>query len=165
MTDVAVPPLLATDPNGRDPARTPMQWNMTAASAGFSNVRPWLPTPTHGVDAAGQRADPDSLLNLYRRLLQLRHAHPGLRSDRYEDVEAGPDVYAYQRGDGNRTLMVLLNFADAHRSVAVARDRTREGARLTLSTHGREAGMVVDPRDLLLGPNEAMIIELDSKQA
>ena len=29
MTDIAVPPALATDPNGRDPARTPMQWDMS----------------------------------------------------------------------------------------------------------------------------------------
>jgi alpha-glucosidase len=165
MTDVAVPPWQATDPNGRDPVRTPMQWDVTAAAAGFSTGRPWLPIPTHGVDVAGQRADPDSLLNLYRRLLRLRHAHPCLRSTSYENVDAGPDVYAYRRGNGNSTLMILLNFADAHRQVGVAHDRTGECARLTLSTHRREVGMVVGPDGLLLGPNEALIIELHSKQA
>lgn len=165
MTDVAVPPVLATDPNGRDPVRTPMQWDMKLVSAGFSNGRPWLPTPAHGVDVASQRADPDSLLNLYRRLLHLRHAHPCLRCDSYEDVEAGPDVYAYRRTCGNSTIMVLLNFADARRPVAVARDRTAADARLTLSTHRRELSTVVDPHELVLAPNEAVIVELEAKRA
>jgi alpha-glucosidase len=163
MTDIAVPPALATDPNGRDPARTPMQWDMSLVSAGFSNERPWLPTPAHGVDVASQRADPDSLLNLYRRLLQLRHTHPCLRSDSYEDVEAGPDVNAYRRTCGTSKLMVLLNFADAHRPVAAARDRM--DARLILSTHRRELSTVVDPHELVLAPNEAVIVELDAMRA
>ena len=162
MTDVAVPPVLATDPNGRDPVRTPMQWDMNLVSAGFSSDRPWLPTPAYGVDVAGQRADPDSLLNLYRRLLQLRHAHPCLRSDDYEDVEAGPDVYAYRRTCGNNKLMVLLNFADARRPVAVSRDWT--AATLILSTHRRELNSVVDRQELVLAPNEAVIVELKAKR-
>ena len=165
MTDIAVPPALATDPNGRDPERTPMQWDMNLVSAGFSNDRPWLPTPAYGVDVASQRADPDSLLNLYRRLLRLRHTHPCLRSDGYEDVEAGPDVYAYRRTCGTSKLMVLLNFADAHRPVAVARDRTGTDARLILSTHRRELSTVVDPHELVLAPNEAVIVELEAKRA
>jgi alpha-glucosidase len=163
MTDVAVPRVLATDPNGRDPERTPMQWDMNLVSAGFSNDRPWLPTPAYGVDVASQRADPDSLLNLYRRLLQLRHAHPCLRSDDYEDVEAGPDVYAYRRTCGNNKLMVLLNFADARRPVAVSRDWT--AATLILSTHRRELNSVVDRQELVLAPNEAVIVELKANRA
>ena len=139
-----------------------MQWDMNLVSAGFSNDRPWLPTPAYGVDVASQRADPDSLLNLYRRLLQLRHAHPCLRSDDYEDVEAGPDVYAYRRTCGNTKLMVLLNFADARRPVAVSRDWT--AATLILSTHRRELNSVVDRQELVLAPNEAVIVELKAKE-
>jgi alpha-glucosidase len=165
MTDVAVPSMLATDANGRDPVRTPMQWDMNLVSAGFSNARPWLPTPAHGVDVASQRADPHALLNLYRRLLRLRHTHPCLRSESYEGVEAGPDVYAYRRTCGNNKLMMLLNFADAHRPVAVARDRTGTDARLILSTHRRELSTVVDPHDLVLAPNEGVIVELETKRA
>ena len=161
MTDVAIAPSQATDPNGRDPVRTPLQWDMTAPSAGFSRGRPWLPVPTHGVDIAGQQRDPDSLLNLYRRLLQLRHRHPCLRSDSYHDVPAGPDVYAYQRADGNNKLLVLLNFADTHRPAGITRDQIGDTARLTLSTHRREIGTVIEPRDLILQPNEATIIEPD----
>jgi hypothetical protein len=49
--------------------------------------------------------------------------------------------------------------------VAVARDRTAADARLTLSTHRRELSTVVDPHELVLAPNEAVIVELEAKRA
>jgi hypothetical protein len=58
--------------------------------------------------------------------------------------------------------MVLLNFADARRPVAVARDWT--DARLILSTHRRELNSVVDRQEWVLAPNEAVIVELKAKR-
>ena len=49
-----------------------MQWS-TAPNAGFTKGKPWLPVPPtyrkHNV--AAERADPNSILNFYRRLLAL----------------------------------------------------------------------------------------------
>ncbi|MFI6444778.1 alpha-amylase family glycosyl hydrolase [Kitasatospora sp. NPDC050543] len=63
-------------------SRTPMQWDATPG-AGFSTApaeRRYLPLDPdpHRPDVATQRSDPGSLLNLVRRLIALRRAHPGL---------------------------------------------------------------------------------------
>ena len=77
MTDVSIPPESTADSNGRDPARTPMQWDATGG-AGFTTGRPWLPIPASAltVNVAVERDEPGSLLNLYRDLIGLRREQP-----------------------------------------------------------------------------------------
>jgi glycosidase len=80
MRDLAVPPALRRDHmtaggEGRDHARTPMQWNGTR-SAGFTaeGVRPWLPYGDNATrNVASQRDDPGSVLNLCRDLIAAAH--------------------------------------------------------------------------------------------
>jgi glycosidase len=74
--------------------RHPMQWD-ASPTGGFTTGVPWLPA----VDPAecnveAQRADADSLLHHYRRLIARRK---GLGPFRLLDSE--PDVLAYERGD------------------------------------------------------------------
>jgi alpha-glucosidase len=65
----ASPPI---DRAGRDGARHPMQWD-GSRSGGFSTGTPWLPMVDPAErNVADQRDDPDSLLNLYRRLIAAR---------------------------------------------------------------------------------------------
>ncbi len=75
MRDVAIPPPLMQDPweknlpgrsLGRDPERTPMQWDATP-NAGFTTGGPWLPVAEDyaTVNVATQRDDPRSMLSLY----------------------------------------------------------------------------------------------------
>src|SRR4029450_6716202 len=116
LVDVPIPAEQAMDPiarlipgRGRDPERTPMQWD-GAPGAGFTTGRPWLPVgeanlPLH---VAAQRADPGSMLNLHRRLLRPRPQAPALAGGGYEPVEADGDVLAYLRtGPGGRYLVAL----------------------------------------------------------
>jgi alpha-glucosidase len=62
---------------GRDPERTPMPWN-DSRNAGFTTGEPWLPLgkdhPAMSVEVQKRRAD--SMLNLTRALLELRHGEP-----------------------------------------------------------------------------------------
>ncbi len=80
------------DRAGRDRVRHPMQWD---AEGGFTTGTPWLPlVDPEARSVAAQRGDPDSLLELYRRLLQLRRdLGTGFRL-----LDAEPGVVAFERG-------------------------------------------------------------------
>lgn len=123
LADVEIPADRRRDPwgfnepgRGRDPERTPMQWDETE-HAGFTSGEPWLPLgPDHdrrNVEAL--RDDPSSILTLYRRLLHLRRAHPALSVGAYTRWDtSGPDrVFAYDRTEGSETLRVVLNFSSS----------------------------------------------------
>jgi alpha-glucosidase len=95
---------------GRDPQRTPMQWDRSDA-AGFTDGKPWLPVPEdageHSVEA--QTDDPSSMFTLYRRLLELRRSEPALTVGRYAPLPAEGTLLAYLREDDNRRIGIVLN--------------------------------------------------------
>jgi alpha-glucosidase len=82
------------DRAGRDPMRHPMQWD-ASPTGGFTTGVPWLPAldPAER-NVETQRADPDSLLHHYRRLIAPRKSLGPFRL-----LDAEPDVLAYERGD------------------------------------------------------------------
>lgn len=160
MTDVPVPAELATDPNGRDPLRTPMQWDLTQPGAGFTTGVPWRPVPATGVNVATQTGDPGSLLSLYRDVLRLRRTHPCLVGGDYAALDAGPDVYAYRRSAEGATLVVLLSFADEPRRLTL--DGPAAG-RVLIASHGPTPGTPVDLAALDLDANQALVVELDER--
>ncbi len=118
MDDVPILPELVQDPVeknvpglglGRDPERTPMQWD-SSANAGFTTGTPWLPVAANhpAINVAAERDDPKSMLALYRRLIALRRETPALAVGSYLPIEMQGDVLAYVRaGDGQRFLVAL----------------------------------------------------------
>ena len=121
MPDVEVPPDKEQDPwginlpghgLGRDPERTPMQWD-GGPHAGFSTVEPWLPVAPdyHTVNVEVEQQDPRSILSMFRALITLRRETPALSLGSYRTAETGdPDVYAYLREHDGDRLLVALNF-------------------------------------------------------
>ena len=97
----------------RDGARTPMPWAADAPNLGFSAAEPWLPIgPDHAALAVdAQEADPDSLLHLTRRLVQLRRDHPALRHGALRIVEAGDAVLAFEREADGGLLLCAFNLS------------------------------------------------------
>ncbi len=100
---------------GRDGERTPMQWT-AGPNAGFSppgsRAQPWLPIPASykTVNVASERADPDSLLNYYRRLIALKRQDPALRRGAWIAVHRhDPYVLSYLRRWRGETVLVALN--------------------------------------------------------
>jgi alpha-glucosidase len=96
----------------RDGARTPMAWEAGRPNLGFSTARPWLRVGAeHAALAADlQQADPDSLLNLTRRLVALRKAEPALRLGRLERVTADGNLLRFERWIDNRRICLAFNF-------------------------------------------------------
>ncbi len=124
MHQVAIAPSQVRDPweknvpgfgVGRDGCRTPMRWN-ASAFAGFSAAEPWLPVAEDfaACNVACERSDPSSLLNLYRRLLDLRRSPPALSQGVYRPLAPVGDglaeVLAYEREVASDRLLIVLNF-------------------------------------------------------
>ncbi|HJP84411.1 MAG TPA: alpha-amylase family glycosyl hydrolase [Gemmatimonadaceae bacterium] len=95
--------------------RTPMQWS-AATGGGFSNGKPWEPLQPDWAtnNVASQTDDPASLLNHYRRLIHLRHAHVALsRGDMTVGSANNTAVTAYSRHSGGESIFVVVNFGEA----------------------------------------------------
>ena len=92
--------------------RTPMRWNASSPSAGFTTGTPWesLSTDATGVDVADESVDPGSLLSEYRVLVALRAAHPALSQGSTVVAQSSNGaVLATIRQAPGETLLVLAN--------------------------------------------------------
>jgi alpha-glucosidase len=163
MTDVDIPEDRLRDParrrgdgHGRDPERTPMQWD-GSANAGFTTGEPWLPLAPDAdtVNVETQRADPRSILTLHRRLIQLRRAQPVLAVGDYEPVAASGDLLAYRRRLGAAVRLVALNLGPAPASLALPGN---ERYRVALSTGLDREGEPVSG-DVRLAGDEGLVLE------
>jgi alpha-glucosidase len=97
----------------RDGTRTPMPWSASLPQHGFSSVEPWLPFgKDHGFKAVDQQnAEPDSFLNLTRRLLELRNDHPALRVGSCKVLRAADDVLVLRRDLGGDSVVAVVNMS------------------------------------------------------
>ncbi len=163
MRDVAISPERVRDTwstiergigIGRDPERTPMQWD-GSANAGFSAAEPWLPVDPgyaeQNVDALERQ--PGSILSLYRRLIALRRRFAALTIGAKRLIPAGPDLVVYERVHDGQRLLVALNLGSRPAAApAVA-------GTVLLSTHlDRDRERVDGP--LSLRADEAVVIDL-----
>ena len=104
--------------DGRDPARTPMQWR-DGDGAGFTEpgVAPWLPIGSaEAVNVAGQREDPNSILSFCRQLLARRREHEDLRRASYEPLDSPEGTWVFRRGPHTT---VALNLSAVTQGVAL----------------------------------------------
>ena len=91
--------------------RTPMQWS-TAPNAGFTNGTPWeaVNQGWEETNAQTEAENPDSLLNWYKGLIQLRSAHPALRGGVYLPLTSScKRVYAVLRQKDDDILLTLAS--------------------------------------------------------
>jgi len=103
----------------RDNARTPVQWD-DSPQAGFTTGTPWLAVnPNHvEINAAAERADPESVFHHHRRLIELRHADPVVAlGDFTMLLPEDEQVYAYTRELDGDALLVVVNVSGEERVV------------------------------------------------
>ncbi len=103
---------------GRDGCRTPMPWTDEVPAAGFSTVTPWLPIPAQHASLCvkHQETHPDSTLQLTRRLLALRRAHPALRLGSFRTLETEAGLLVFERSHANDRLFVAANLGAEEQS-------------------------------------------------
>jgi alpha-glucosidase len=133
---------------GRDGERTPMQWN-DSTNAGFTRGTPWLPVPSSykTVNVASELKDSSSILQVYRRLLVLRHQNRALLDGDYVPLnENDANVLSYLRRYKNEAVLVVLNMSSQPQDVNF--DLTPQGftvktARTLLTTIGSGSNEIV----------------------
>jgi alpha-glucosidase len=173
MENVSIPPEFVQDPPavnqpeiadivGRDPERTPMQWD-DSPNAGFAaaGVTPWLPVAADYAErnVARQESDPTSMLSLYRAVTALRRAEPALCVGDYTTVETGAEeVLAYTRtAPAADRFLIVLNFGSAGHSLDLS--QVASGAIIAVATDMVRRGQV-DLSSLALAPGEGLVLRL-----
>lgn len=105
--------------------REPMDWY--AAEAGEGQTTWFKPQdrwnkPMDGISVEEQDPDPESLLNYYRKALQLRRSNPALSGDEYSILELEvdkPGAWGMLRSQGNTVVIALFNFSNDAVNVAL----------------------------------------------
>lgn len=104
--------LRGANTNGRDNARTPMQWDATDG-AGFSAGKPWIDVNENAaqINVAADRSNPDGVFAFYQSLIALRRDSRTIQDGDFTPLfENHPDVVAHLRTKGNDRILVLANF-------------------------------------------------------
>lgn len=165
MSNVPIPPDKVQDPYeknvpglglGRDPSRTPMQWDADC-HASFTSGQPWLPMAEdcQQTNVEVEKDNPHSMLTLYRQLIDLRRREPALSIGEFVGLEHDGDLFGYVRKHQNRRFLIALNLG---RQLQVFRPVTGTG-RIVLSTLPGRVGEHIDDA-VQLRPNEGVIVEM-----
>ena len=95
----------------RGNSRTPMQWDETV-NGGFSSGTPWLAVnPNYKeINVAQQLADEGSILNFYKKMIQLKKSHDVFTYGEYDlTLDNHPAIYAYTRTLDHEQVLILSN--------------------------------------------------------
>jgi alpha-glucosidase len=150
LEDAVVPEERAVDPGGRDGCRAPIPWK-AGEGHGWGD-EPWLPWPPdaqrRSVESA--RADDESILHLYRRLLALRRGSEALMVGEQLHLDAPEGVLVYERRAADDRRVVAINFEAEECAAPVVGDWIVE-----LSSDGAGQGEAYSGS---LGPDRASIL-------
>ncbi|SEL63293.1 oligo-1,6-glucosidase [Aquimarina amphilecti] len=143
---------------GRDNARTPVQWN-DEINGGFSLNQPWLksnPNSTE-INVKNQDEDSSSILNFYRDLLKIRKRYDVFVFGDFEEIEFdNPNVYIYKKKLGKEEIMVLLNFSSSEETCC-HKNGIRKESKVLVNNY--EYVGIEDDR-VLLKPYQGLILDL-----
>jgi len=144
---------------GRDPERTPMQWD-SSSSAGFTIGTPWLPVSPDYKEKNVEREsrDSNSMLSFFKELIHYRKNSPALLTGSYKPMESGNEhVFVFGRECASEKLLAAINFSDSEEIAALSVDGT-----LLCNTHrGKCGGEKIQTTQLKLKPYEGLIIRLN----
>lgn len=111
----------------RDNSRTPVQWT-NERNAGFTTGTPWIELPnnynTINIEAA--IADKNSILYVYKKLIELRHKHDIVTYGSIEPLYMDDEhLFIYKRHYNDETWLVITNFSKS--TIALPKDLNIEG--------------------------------------
>ena len=100
------------------------------------------------INVAQQEQDPDSILNFYRKTIQLRKSLDVVRNGSYtEYLQQSPYFYVYERKTDSEKLVVLASFSEKERTLRVSDHTDLKDASLILSNYSDcESGQTIRMR-------------------
>lgn len=116
----------------RDNSRTPMQWN-NSTNGGFTEGKPWFPVnPNYkDINVAHQLEDEHSVLNFYKKLIQLKKSHDIYMYGQFDLIDAeNENVFAYTRQLEGKTVVVAGNLTDKQSSLTLPFDIEEDAIKL-----------------------------------
>ena len=140
----------------RENGRTPFQWD-TTENAGFTTGKPWLKVNSNHniINAEAQEKDPNSVLNYFRQLVQLRKQNLTLVYGAYTLLDKdNPDVFAYTRELDGKKLLILLNFSEKNTAYTLPISTAK--SKIILDNYSNTKKI----KKNTLRPYEAVILEL-----
>lgn len=98
---------------GRDGSRTPVPWDDKQKNAGFSDHNPWLPIDERHLSYAvsAQIAEEQSLLNLTKQLIELRHQYEALRFGDIEFIDVNDKLAVFKRFYKGQSILCIFNLS------------------------------------------------------
>jgi alpha-glucosidase len=166
---------LKVDPNesalragqmSRDKNRTPMQWS-NKPNGGFSpdGVETWLPVnPNYksGMNVRDQLRNPDSLLNYYKYLLDVRKNSRALTEGDYLALHVtAKDYFAFLRTSDRQTVLIVLNYSKQHLDLDFSRSKAIKGNKLqVLFSSATRAKLELDPNQIRISAFEVFVAEV-----
>ena len=133
--------------SSRDSARTPVQWD-DSENAGFTSGEPWFyVNPNYpNINVAQQEQDPDSILNFYRKAIQLRKELKVVRHGNYrEHFPANGNVYCYSRQMAGQKILVLCSFAKKPVALPIPKGFDLNTGKLVLGNYQRPCNKALRP--------------------
>ena len=139
--------------SSRDSARTPVQWS-DEPNAGFTTAEtPWIAVNENyqEINVAKQEADPNSVLNFYRKAVKLRKQLSCVRYGDYQEFFHNSDkFYMYSMADSRQQILVVCSFSDKTIRHPIPRGFNLRDAQLILCNYA-------DPRKNTLHPYECKV--------
>lgn len=115
---------------GRDGERTPMQWT-PGTDAGFSTAaHTWLPIPPSykTINVQTESSDPNSLLNWYKQLIELRRTNPALHDGGFVMLtHDNPAILSWLRTAANGSAPVIVAMNMSAQPQTISFDLSQQG--------------------------------------
>jgi oligo-1,6-glucosidase/glucan 1,6-alpha-glucosidase len=146
--------------NGRDNARTPMQWDDTK-NAGFTTGEPWLRVNPNYKEINVENAlkDSDSIFYYYKKLIQLRKENDIIIYGDYQLLlEDDEQIFSYTRTLDDEMLLIIVNFYEEKVEFVLPEEITFDSKELLISNYKVDEGESINK--LELRPYEARVYKL-----
>ena len=135
--------------------REPMRWYRNGKGPGTASWKGWSTTDDAAISVQAQDADPASLLNLYRKLIDWRRQVSALRDGVLHNVPAAdPHVLAYTLQDAQSRVLVVHNLSHDARVFELGGDAQVTSVRLQ-----SDGGVVLANGKLTLPPYTTAVLQ------